>query len=243
MATNQLAIGFGSLHQDYREYNDGLTTLLPSILDSEEGKISTGRLSYTGLYSSHFYLQANYTESRGKTAYDGFLQAPGPIYTPFQTLTDNTIQDLNVKIGGGIPLGSMTVVVPYVDLGSHKWKREIGKATPYSLTETYSHQFLGVGAKALFSPVSRLVFELGATYGTTMSSNMSLEGYDYPLGNKPYIAANFGVDVRFAGAWHLKATADYRKWEYGASDWIAGAMEPHSQTKQNVYLLSLGYTL
>jgi len=241
MAANQLAISIGQLHQDYREYNDGLEPLLPPILDAETGSISAYRLSYTALIG-HFYVQGARSFANGKTAYDGFLQ-PVPPVTPAKTVTDNTIDDFDVKLGAGFALGSMTVIVPYADLGVHTWIREVGKATPnYGGAEKYSNLIAGVGVKVLFSPVSRLVFEAGATTGTTAGSNMNTNGTDYPLGKKPYLAADIGVDYRFVGAWHLKATADYQKWEYGASDWIAGAMEPHSQTKQFEYLLSLGYT-
>ena len=94
-ASNQLAVGGGMLEQDYREFNDGLEPSLPAILDSESGRITSLRFSYTGMIHQ-LYVQANLNYSTGDTDYVGYLQSSGPpvTYTPFNTTTENRIVDV-----------------------------------------------------------------------------------------------------------------------------------------------------
>jgi len=241
-ASNEVAFGYGKLHQDYREFNDGLTPLLPSILDSETGRINSYRLAYIGMFS-RAYVQLNLNYSSGDTDYVGFLQAPGPVYTPFNTTTRNSIFDLSERVGYTIRMGSPAALVPYIELGEYYWSREVGRTTIYyGGAEHYSHLSLGVGAKLLFSPVSHLVFELGAGGGYIVLADMVTQGDTFTLGAKAYMSGYTSIDYRFVGNWHLKASADYRKWEYGQSDVVGLYLEPHSQTKQTQYLLSLGYS-
>lgn len=242
-AMNRASFGMGQLSQSYKEFNDGLTSLLPSVLDSESGNILSARLEFSAISSDRFYFDARYDRSWGKTGYDGYLQQPGPIYTPIQTQTDNLIERWTVQIGRALPLGSQGAAIPYVDLGSFGWQRNLGVHTSYAQTETYRHFFLGLGGKLLWSPVSRLTFEVGAAYGTNMSSSMTTEGIKYPLGNKPYLNAEAEVTYRFASHWLVMLSAEHQRWEYGASDWIAGALEPHSRSEQSQLLLSVGRAL
>lgn len=240
-ASNQVSLGFGSLRQDYREFNDGLVSILPSILDSESGSINSFRLGYTRTFS-RVYTQLNLNYSTGNTEYVGYLQAPGPVYTPFNTTTRNTFFDLIERVGYTIKTGDSAAVVPYVELGEFYWSREIGRTTIYySGAEEYSHLSLGVGAKLLFNPVNRLVFEVGAGGGYIVLAGMTTQGHEFTLGDKPYLSGYASADYAFSGDWHLKASTDYRKWEYGQSDIVGGFVEPHSQTRQTQYLLSLGY--
>ena len=242
-ASNQVSFGYGKLHQDYREFNDGLVPVLPGILDSETGRMDSFRLAYNGLFS-RLYIQANLNYSSGDTDYVGYLQSfPGPVYTPFTTTTRNTIFDLNERVGYTVISRDSSVVVPYIELGEFYWSREIGRSTIYySGAEEYSHLSLGIGAKLLFSPVRQLVLELGAGGGYIVLGDMTTQGNHYTLGQKPYLSGYASADYRFVENWHLKLSADYRKWEYGQSDIVAGAIEPHSETVQTQYLLSVGYS-
>lgn len=241
-ASNQVSFGYGKLHQDYREFNDGLVPVLPSVLDSETGRIDSFRLAYNGLFS-RVYVQANLNYSTGDTDYVGYLQAPGPVYTPFTTTTRNTIFDLIERVGYTVRAGDSANVVPYIELGEFYWSREIGRTTIYySGAEEYSHLSLGVGAKLLFSPVRQLVLEAGAGGGYVVLGDMTTQGNHYTLGAKPYLSGYASADYRFIENWHLKLSADYRKWEYGQSDIVANAIEPHSESVQTQYLLSVGYS-
>jgi len=242
-ASNQVALGLGVLQQDYREYNDGLAPSLPAILDAEKGSITSLRLSYTGMLQ-RIYVQANLNYSTGDTDYTGYLQSPPPppiVYTPFTTTTNNRIFDLTWRVGYTFRAGHQVALIPYVELGEYTWRRDVGPSTPYGITEDYFHMIFGLGGKLLYSPVDRLVLEVGGGYGTTFLGTMTTDGYDYTLGDKPYMGAYGALDYRFVGNWHLKWSVDYRKWEYGQSDVVAGYLEPHSQTRQTQYLMALGY--
>jgi hypothetical protein len=241
-ASNLLAVGGGMLEQDYREFNDGLIASLPAILDSENGRITSLRISYTGMMR-RLYLQANLNYSTGDTDYVGYLQSTGfpVVYTPFNTTTDNRIVDILVRVGYAFRAGSSVALIPYGEVGDYMWRRDVGPSTPYGITEDYLHMNLSLGAKVLYSPIDRLVLELGGGYGTTFLSTMTVDGYVYELGDKPYMSAYASLDYRFVANWHLKWSADYRKWEYGQSDVVAGFLEPHSRTEQKQYLMSVGY--
>lgn len=240
-ASNQVAVGLGVLQQDYREYNEGLAPSLPAILDSEKGTISNLRLSYTGM-AQRLYVQATLNYASGDTDYTGYLQSGFPVvFTPLTTITNNRILDLTWRVGYTFRAGPQVALIPYIELGEYTWRRDVAPHMSYGITEDYFHMILGLGAKLLFSPVERLVFEAGGGYGTTFLGTMTTDGYDYTLGDKPYMGIYGSIDYRFFGNWHLKWSADYRKWEYGQSDVVAGYLEPHSQTRQTQYLMSAGY--
>jgi hypothetical protein len=240
-ASNQVALGLGSLQQDYREYNNGLAPSLPAILDAEKGSITSLRLSYTGMLQ-RLYVQATLNYSTGDTDYTGYLQSGNPVvYTPLTTTTNNRIFNLTWRVGYTFKAGSSVALIPYIELGEYMWRRDVAPHMSYGVTEDYFHMILGLGAKLLYSPVERLVLEAGGGYGTTFLGTMTTGGYDYTLGDKPYMGIYGSLDYRFVGNWHLKWSVDYRKWEYGQSDIVAGYLEPHSQTKQTQYLMALGY--
>ena len=242
-ASNQISVGWGALKQDYREYNDGLTALLPSVLDSETGTVRGLRLGYTGMIR-RIYVQTALDYARGNTDYVGYLQSPGPVYTPFNTTTRNTFFDLTVRVGYTFRAESLLVVVPYIEVGEHIWYRQIGPSTPYySGSEDYVHLHIGPGVKLLLSPIDRLVWELGAGYGINTLSTMTTGGYTYTLGDKGNLSGYTGFDIRVAGNVHLKLNAEYRKWEYGQSDVQGGYLEPRSLTRQVRYLVAVGYSL
>jgi hypothetical protein len=242
-STNQVALGFGVLHQDYQEYNDGLIPSLPAVIDSETGDINSFRVSYTGMFN-RLYVQASLSYSTGDTAYTGYLQTLTPpiVYTPFNTTTSNRIFDLVGRIGYAYRAGGKVALIPYLELGEHVWRRDVGPSTPYGVTEDYFHLSLGFGAKALYSPIERLVLEIGAGYGTNLLSTMSTDGYSYTLGDMPYVNAYISADYRIDDRWHLALSANYRNWQYGESDVVAGFIEPHSETTQTQYLMSVGYS-
>jgi hypothetical protein len=133
-------------------------------------------------------------------------------------------------------------VIPYLELGEYAWNRDIGPSTPYGYTEVYFNMSLGFGAKALYSPIERLVLEIGAGYGSNFLSTMTTGGYDYTLGDKPYMNGYVSADYRIDNRWHLTLSADYRNWQYGTSYVAPGVTyEPRSETTQIQYLISVGY--
>ena len=240
-ATRQWTFGLGILNQNYSEYNNGIVPSLPAILDSETGDITSFRFSYTAM-SNRLYLQAILNYSVGSTAYTGYLQSGSPVvFTPLTTKTSNNIFEILGRAGYAYNLSHSVVVIPYAELGEYLWIRDVGSSTPYGISEDYFNFSLGVGAKALYSPADRLVLELGMGYGLNFLSSMSAGGYDFTLGNEPYMNVYASVDYRIDPRWHLILSADYRNWKYGQSQVIGGYLEPDSETTQRQYLVSLGY--
>lgn len=235
-ATNQLSVGLGVLHQNYREFNDGLNPALPEILDAETGNIPVLQVGY-GAMLPFLYGQVALSIATGDTKYDGHLL--NPPYTPVMDTTANTMVDFIGRVGYPFRAGGHVVLVPYVEFSDHYWQRDVG------YIEDYSHLTLGIGGKVLWSPTQRLVLEWGLGSGTTVAGNMSTGGDDYTLGDRPYWSTYLSTDVRLANRWHIKATLDYRRWEYGQSNVVATGtgyyVEPRSLTKQTSFLVSGGY--
>lgn len=231
-ATDQLSVGLGVLHQNYREFNDGLNPVLPEVLDAETGNIPALQVG-DGAMLPFLYGQVAFTIARGDTTYDGRLQ--NPPYTPVMDTTANTIVDFLGRVGYPFRAGGRVVLVPYVEFSDHYWQRDVG------YVEDYSHLTIGIGGKVLWSPVQRLVLEWGLGSGTTFLGTMSTGGDDYTLGDRPYWSTYLSTDVRLATRWHVRAALDYRRWEYGQSDVVGGYLEPRSLTKQTTFLVSGGY--
>jgi hypothetical protein len=238
-AANQLSVGIGALRQEYHEFNDGLVAVLPAVLDAETGDLVSVGLGYSILLP-YFYGQARLNVAAGDTTYVGYLQTfePGGVtYTPFTGTTTNTIVSFTGRLGYPFRAGDHAALVPYLEVGEHYWRRDIG------YVEDYNHLYVGLGAKLLFSPASQWVFELGGGYGTTVLASLYAEGYDFNLGEKPYVNVYASVDYRLNAHWYLQLSADYRSWEYGQSPVVAGFVEPHSETQQTQVLVSLSYAL
>lgn len=238
-ASSQLAVGLGVLHQDYTEYNHGMAAAPFEILDAETGSIPALQVDY-GVMLPHLFGQVALRIASGDTTYDGYLvdyTVMPPTYTPWKDTTSNTMVDFLGRVGYPFRAGGRVVLVPYGELGSHYWERDVG------YIEDYTHFAIGIGGKVLWSPAERVVIEGGLSVGTTLFGNMSTGGENFALGDRPYWSAYTSLDYRLASHWHIKAALDYRYWEYGASDADAtGFYEPDSVTKQTTFLVSGGYS-
>jgi hypothetical protein len=201
-------------------------------LDAETGNIPVLQVSY-GVMRPHIFGQVALNIASGDTTYDGHLI--NPPYTPVMATTSNTMVDFVGRVGYPFGAGSRVVLVPYGEFSFHYWERDIG------YIEDYTHLAIGLGGKVLWSPAQRLVIEGGLSLGTTFLGTMSTGGDDFTLGDRPYWSAYTSLDVRLGARWHVKAALDYREWEYGQSDVVAGYIEPRSLTKQTTFLVSGGY--
>jgi len=240
-SSNQMSIQVGGLSQDYREFNDGLVPSLTNILDSETGTIPYLRVSYRALIR-HWYTQVSFGYAYGDTDYVGYLQSPGPVYTPFNTKTTNSIYDFQFRFGYLFQVARPFALVPYAELGQYYWIRDVGPSTPYGITEDYSHAFLGAGIRCLINPAERLVWEIGVGMATNFGSTMETNGYTYDLGDRSNLSAYTSLDYHIAGHWHAKVDLEYRRWEYGQSDVKGGYLEPRSETRQTRFFAGVGYS-
>lgn len=242
-ASGQLSIAVGNVNQFYREFNHGKAAAPFEVLDTETGNIPVLKVGY-GMMLRYLYGQLSLSLADGDTDYKGYLQTLSPpiTYTPLQDKTSNFMFDVTGRVGYPFRAGTRVVLVPYVEFSDHYWRRNLGGNSAYGYTEDYTHFTIGLGGKFLWNPAPRLVLEVGGGTGTTFLGNMSTGGEDFTLGDRPYWSAYTSADVRLASHWHMRASIEYRRWEYGASDADAiGIFEPDSTTKQTTFLVSGGY--
>lgn len=234
-AVTQVTIGAGVLRQNYKEFNDGLIPTLRPVLDFETGDIAAVQIG-GGVLLRQFFVEGRLTIASGDTVYDGFLQYPGPVYVPYVGTTSNTIVSLQARFGYPFRPTHSVALIPYLEIGEHYWRRDVG------YVEDYSHMLLGIGGKLLWNPFQNMVVDVGAGVGTTVLPLMTSDGYDYDLGSRPYRNGHVALDYRFVRRWHLRLSGEYRSWQYGQSPVVAGAIEPRSESVQVTYLLAAGYS-
>lgn len=235
-AINQVWVGVGALNQNYKEFNDGLVPVLPSVLDSELGSIPMLQAGF-GLLKPRLFAELQANLAYGSTTYTGYLQSPGPVYDPYVGSTNNFIFSAQGRVGLPFRPASIVLLVPYLEAGRHFWRRDIG------YIEYYSHFHTGIGGKVFVRVAPTVVLQAGAGFGTTLLANMTLDGDDFELGSEPYRHALLAVDVRLAERWHLRLSGEYRDWRYEQSPIVNGLIEPRSESKQATCLLAVGYHL
>ena len=237
-AANQATISVGGMHQNYKEFNDGITILLPSVLDSELGSLLTFEVGASRLTEKIFY-EVQVGIAAGTTTYTGYLQDLGPpvVYTPYVGKTANFIVGARGRVGIPFRPAAGLLLVPYAEVGEHLWRRDLG------YVEDYSHFLIGVGGKLYWNPAPRVVVEAGLGTGTTFLANMTLDDLDFELGGKPWHHGLLAIDYRLDERWHLRLSSEYRRWQYGQSPVVAGFIEPRSESVQATYLISVGYSL
>lgn len=242
---NETSFGVGLLHQNYREFNNGLSPSIGEILDREDGNISQFRFRSGGLYGK-YVVQGTFDFAYGDTRYDGHTLAGS---LPITATTRNNIFDLHFNAGYALFAGVNGLLAPELELGYRSWRRNIVDS---GQEETYGHTYLGVGLHGYYALSSRSVLELRYVRGHTI--NPSIQGTDViyfgsnDLGSSPYTHAELGLDYRWGAVWHVGLHVDYMKWRYGRSnDFIAYsgsltfvALEPDSLTSQTSYLLTFG---
>lgn len=242
---NESSFGFGVLHQNYREFNNGSSPNIGPILDREDGDIGLFRYQTGGLYG-HYLVHATLDYAYGNTRYDGHLLASG---APVTATTRNNIADLHFNIGYALFTSAHGVLAPELELGYRTWRRRI---LDTGQEEVYDHTYLGVGLQGYYQLSPRTVVELRYVRGRTIDPNISgtdsIYFGDNTLGSKPYTHAALGLDYRWGTVWHVGLHANYLAWRYGHSgNFVATtntgafvALEPDSKTSQISYLLTLG---
>lgn len=244
---NESSFGVGLLHQNYREFNNGLSANIGEILDREDGNIAQLRYHTGGLYGAYL-VHVTLDYAYGNTRYDGHLLSSG---APASATTRNNIADIHFNVGYALFTGPHGVLAPEVELGYRTWRRHIIES---GQEETYGHTYLGLGLHGYYQLSPRTVIDLRYVRGQTI--NPSIQGTDTiyfgnsTLGSKPYTHAELGVDYRWGEVWHVGLRADYMAWRYGhSSNFVAVsgtkaflALEPDSKTSQTSYLLTFGRT-
>lgn len=243
-SNRQIYLGAGGQHLQYVEVQQS------TDLDTESGDQYAEAVGAvwqgTFLNVPQVYAEARYAFSRGKTAYDGFLQnmQTGAVI-PWMSSTNVETADWEVRLGkgfGGSNDGGM--VTPFIGVGGHRWVRDSSQTdAPYGYLEVYKHEFGEVGLLFQGALAHRLVGSLELDLGETFNAEIGAPalGFSAKLGSDRILSAALRLDYAFARNWHAGLEVRDTNFRYKASQVINNMFEPDSSTIQDTAMLTIGY--
>lgn len=224
----------------------------------------------------HAYFQLQYSQLNGNTNYVGsHAGAVGLIgpntsgdYGSAIATSGAQLIDYSARFGKGFEITDSLLVTPYLEFGSHEWKRALSSNAPIvtlpaglnsGSTEDYTNNYYGLGAMAQISPVKSLVLTADAMVGNTFSSSMTVSGSSsliasigptrtlngiYGLGNSVIYKLGASADYAFTESVHGNIGVNYTAFSYGQSA-MSGPLlhtyEPNSKTNYLTLMVGLGY--
>ena len=217
----------GSFHFGYETQNfSGGTTANEYHL---KGGLPTFGIAYSKTWNT-IYTQIAATEAYGATSSQ---------VSYGNATTHNNTFDVSGKLGYVYARTQNIALTPYATLGYHRALQNIqGMPTNESsitnnvretyyingVAETYQHSWYGIGLRAQWSPLSKLVLSADGNVGRTFNANMhswaplNLPIYtSYSLGGATYQMAAVGADYLVENNWHLSANASYLHYTYSPS--------------------------
>lgn len=245
-ANNQLSIQAVSTNVNYTETGDGRFHSSNGTLDTETGSVPGVAMTFSvmkNLILTNDYLQLHFSRNSGHTDYTGSLQSGGA-FGSVVGQSGATMTDYSMRYGKGFAMSNNAMLTPYGELGYHKWQRDVNYG------ETYSNNYVGIGALAQFSPTARLVLSANALLGVTYDSNINIAGptgFSGPLGNSSLYKLGLSADYAFTKSLHGNIGVDYTAFNYGASDnYLINngrdvAWEPRSQSRLTTVSMGVGY--
>ena len=242
-SNRQIYLGAGAQHLQYVEVDQH------TDLDTESGDqgVAAAAAVWQGTLVGVplMYAEARFAFSRGKTAYDGFLQnmQTGAVI-PWMSSTDVETADWEVRVGKGLgssPEGAM--FTPFVGIGGHRWVRDSSQTdAPFGYLEVYKHQFGQIGLLAQAALAHRLVgsleLDLGETFGARV--NAPALGFSAQLGSDRVLGASLRLDYAMGWNWHAGLEVRETNFRYKASQVINDMFEPDSSTIQGEAMLTIG---
>ncbi|MCI3203731.1 MULTISPECIES: hypothetical protein [Pandoraea] len=249
-ANNQVWLGVGAQQLNYWE------TIGPGKSDSESGTTAAFALTASTqrqLFGiSNLYFSGSVRVAHGNVNYGGYLQdTAGRVIQPdYQMSTRSTATDVTLKAGKAIPfhLGTWNAqVIPYVSYSYRDWIRDSSR-DPYGFYERYRHHVVGGGLMGQMELTSKLVATADIRAGAMLGASMTLAGSqnNFSLGNKPVVVAGFGLDYAIARNFHINATYEWSRFQYGRSAATqvgpgVSAYEPDSKTINQTWMIGAGY--
>lgn len=253
-ANSEVGIGFVQQQSNYSENIPGVAS------DVENGSMPGfdifAKDNFNLFGVNNLYASVKYTRISGDTNYsDG----------SFTEQAQHVTNDVNVKLGKTLFLGSDSAVTPYVFGGYHNWYRAVpgGSGDP----ENYSNGYVGLGGMFQYAPTEHLVLAASGGVGELIGSSLNATtnpifadyGFQVPdqvnfnLASRPYYTLGVSADYRVQKHFHLIADAGYTDFMYGGSSvqtfqgsgysagYILGFQEPSSQTSNFTVGLSMAY--
>ena len=249
-ANNQVWLDVGAQQLHYWE------SIAPGKSDSERGTTAAFSLSASTqrqLFGiSNLYFSGSVRVAHGNVNYGGYLQdVTGRIVQPdYQMTTRSTATDVTLKAGKAFPfhLGTWNAqVIPYVSYSYRDWIRDSSR-DPYGFYERYRHHVIGGGLMGQMELTPKLVATADVRAGAMVGASMTLAGSQntFTLGNKPVVVAGFGLDYAVARNFHVNATYEWSRFQYGRSGVTqvgpgVSAYEPDSKTINQTWMIGAGY--
>lgn len=252
-SNNQIGIQTISTTVDYTETGNGIFGTHTGTLDTETGHVPGSAVFISAMNTvDNQYFEAQYDHSSGHTTYTGSLQGG-----TFGSVVDNSgalLVNYSARFGQGFVIDSIGsndfvpfMLVPYFELGHHKWDRGVNYG------ELYTNNYFALGTLWQFSPEnSTLVISLNLMLGTTYGANIvvnsgpGLTGFSGALGNSTIYRGGLSADYAFVKHLHGNVGLEYTSFAYGISAvYPAGGSvvqwEPDSRTNYTTFKLGLGY--
>lgn len=230
----------------YKESSGGFS------LDKENGWFPGGGVEINKLVNiggplplDDIYLHFDGGAASGTTHYNGALQNG----TPLQSTTNTTTLDFNGRLGKAFAISldgqhsTDMMLTPYIEVGYHRWDRELKGSAGYN--ETYDNYQTSLGVLGQFSPIDRWVVSATMSLGTTWDGNVStnLAGVgNFSLGNHAIAKGSLGVDYRITDRWSVNSKATVQYFGYGKSPVnSSGFYEPDSTTDLYGFQIGAGF--
>ena len=243
-SNNQFSVEAISTNVNYTEYGDVSRGSAAGPLDSEKGSVPGFGLSLSLMKDwllGNDYLQIQYSRANGHTNYTGSYQSGGG-YGSLLSTSGATLSDFSIRAGKGFSPSSSVMLTPYGEYGYHQWNRAVNQG------ETYSNNYVGIGALVQYSPVNHLVLSTNALLAQTFGSHIDVSGsqaYSGALGNSSLYKIGLAADYAFTQKLHGNVGVDYTSFKYGESAiWKAGSKyyyEPSDTTKYTTVHIGIGY--
>lgn len=247
-SNNQISVKFVLKKLAYEENGNGILGSPVGLLDTEKGYVPGYGIDLTfmgNVLLDKDYLDLKVSHSSGHTDYVGSFIGGGG----FGSVTDTSsarLLDLSARIGEGFTVGQNFMLTPFLEIGHHKWYRDINAG------ETYNHSYYGGGLLAQTSIGNKFVLSFNGMFGRTFSSTIdvassSIPGFSGDLGNG--ITYRFGVSADYAitKLVHINFGVDHTRFKYGITKLFpvpgfpgAFQWEPDSKSRYTVFSAGIG---
>lgn len=242
---NSAWLTVGGNYLDYTETANSVTQ------DTETGAMPEFRAGFSLLtppqaapFIRNLYLRFEAGYVNGSTSYDGALQnLVTGAKTPYTSTTDNTTWTMAGRIGRAIPMGRLSMVIPFAELGYRHWDRNL--TGPYGYDEVYQNWDMMGGLMLQMAPHPRWVITANAALGSTFSARMDTGGTRFPLGDDLTWRVGGQIGYLWSSRLELFGAVDLTRQGFGSSptEYVSGyyAYEPDSTTYETSFRVGVGY--